>query len=123
MQFVTDRKRAVGLGSAKSGTEHFWFMQVTSVALLILVPLFLFTFGPLIGEPHETVVAALSRPFPAIIAGLTLVVGFSHFRHGVQVLIEDYSHGLTRKALIIAMICVSYGAMATGLFALARIAL
>jgi succinate dehydrogenase / fumarate reductase, membrane anchor subunit len=26
MAFVTDRKRAVGLGSAKTGTEHFWSM-------------------------------------------------------------------------------------------------
>ena len=35
MAFLTDRKRAEGLGSAKSGTEHFWSMTVSSVALLI----------------------------------------------------------------------------------------
>ncbi len=123
MAYLTDRKRATGLGSAKTGTEHYWHMQITSVALLVLVPLFLFSFGSVIGEPYEVVVARLSQPFTAIVTGLMLVVGFSHFRHGVQVLIEDYSEGLTRKALIITMICVSYGAMATGLFALARLAL
>ena len=42
MAFLTDRKRAVGLGSAKSGTHHFWSMKVSSVALLILIPLFVF---------------------------------------------------------------------------------
>lgn len=123
MAFVTDRKRATGLGSAKAGTEHFWRMTQSSAALLILVPLFVFTFGPMLGEPHAEVVAWFSRPFPALIAGLTLVVGFLHFKNGVQVLIEDYTDGLTRKGLIIAMTCVSYAAAATGLFALARLAL
>lgn len=123
MGFMTDRKRAMGLGSAKSGTEHHWHMQVSSVGLLILVPFFLFTFGRVVGAPYQEVIAYLARPFPAIVTALMLVVGFDHFRHGVTVAIEDYAQGTTRKALIIAMTCVSYGAMATGLFAIARLAL
>ena len=74
MRFLTDRKRAVGLGSAKTGTAHFWAMKVSSVALLLLLPLFVFTFGPMLGQPHEEVVAYFARPFPAIVAALTLVV-------------------------------------------------
>jgi len=41
MAFLTDRKRAVGMGAAHSGAHHMWGMTVSSVALLILVPLFL----------------------------------------------------------------------------------
>jgi succinate dehydrogenase / fumarate reductase membrane anchor subunit len=123
MAYVTDRKRAVGLGSAKTGTEHFWSMTKSSVALLVLVPLFVFTVGPMIGRPYEEVVAFFARPFPAIVAALTIVVGFMHFKNGVQVAIEDYTDGLTRKALILATIGLSYAAAATGLYALARIAL
>ena len=123
MAYMTDRKRAVGLGSAKSGTEHFWSQTKSSVALLILVPLFVFTFGPMLGQPHDAVVAYFARPFPAILAALTIAVGFMHFKNGVQVLIEDYSDGLTRKVLIIAMTCLSYAAAATGLYAIARLAL
>jgi succinate dehydrogenase / fumarate reductase membrane anchor subunit len=123
MAFVTDRKRAVGLGSAKTGTEHFWSMTKSSAALLILVPLFVFTVGPMLGRPHEEVVAFFARPFPALVAALTIVVGFLHFRNGAQVAIEDYTHGLTRKVLIMVMAGVSYAAAATGLFAIARIAL
>ena len=123
MAYLTDRKRAVGLGSAKTGTEHHWQMMVSSVALLGLIPLFLFTFGGIVGAPYAEVVAYYSRPFPAIVAALTFVVGFIHFKQGVQVLIEDYVHGFARKALIIGMICLSYAAAATGLFAIARIAL
>ncbi|SER82634.1 succinate dehydrogenase subunit D [Tranquillimonas rosea] len=123
MAFMTDRKRAIGWGSAKSGTEHHWHMILSSVALLILIPLFVFTFGPMLGEPHEEVVAYFSRPFPAIVAGLTLVVGFMHFKNGVQVMIDDYVEGLAREIAIIAMTCVSYAAAAIGVFALARLAL
>lgn len=121
--FATDRKRATGMGSAKEGTHHFWNMTISSVALVFLMPLFIFTFGPMLGEPHAEVVAYFARPFPALVAALTLLVGFMHFKNGVQVLIEDYTQGMTRKVLIIATVCVSYAAAATGLFAIARIAL
>ena len=123
MRYLTDRKRAVGLGSAKSGVEHFWAMKLSSAALLILIPLFVFTFGPMLGEPHEEVIAYFARPFPAIVAALTIIVGFKHFRDGVQVMLEDYVHGTAQKIWIILMTCLSYGAMATGLFAIAKIAL
>ncbi len=122
MGFLTDRKRATGMGSAKTGTEHHWAMTVSSVLLLALVPLFIFTFGPMLGESRATVVEYYSQPFPAIIAALTIIIGMLHFKNGVQIMIEDYVHGLARKVLIIAMIGVSYGIMATGLYALAEIA-
>ncbi|WP_171130882.1 MULTISPECIES: succinate dehydrogenase, hydrophobic membrane anchor protein [unclassified Ruegeria] len=123
MRYLTDRKRATGLGSAKSGTAHFWSMKVSSVALLILVPLFIFTFGPILGQPFDVVLDYYARPFPAIVAALTLLVGFRHFAEGAQVLIEDYVHGTMEKVLIILVTCLSYGAAAAGLFAIARIAL
>lgn len=123
MSYLTDRKRAVGMGSAKTGTAHFWAMKVSSAALLILIPLFVFTFGPMLGEPHADVIAYFARPFPALVAALTIVVSFMHFKNGAQVMIEDYVHGTKQKVLIIAMICLSYAAAATGVFAIARIAL
>ena len=123
MSFLTDRKRVTGLGSAKSGTEHFWNMTVSSVALLVLVPLFVFTFGPMLGQPHEEVIAYFARPFPAVVAALTIVVGFLHFKNGAQVLIEDYVHGFARQGAIIFVTCLCYTAIGAGLFALVRLAL
>ncbi len=122
MRFLTDRKRAVGLGSAKSGTAHFWAMKVSSVGLLILIPLFIFTFGPVLGSDHATVTEYFARPGPALIAALTIVVGMIHFKDGSQVMIEDYVHGTAQKITILVMICLSYAVAATGLFAIARLA-
>ncbi len=96
---------------------------MTSGALFILIPLFIFTFGPMLGEPHDEVIAYFARPFPAIVAALTIIVGFKHFNDGARVMLEDYVHGNTEIVMIIGVTCVSYGAMATGLFAIAKIAL
>ncbi|MGA9432653.1 MAG: succinate dehydrogenase, hydrophobic membrane anchor protein, partial [Roseobacter sp.] len=121
--FLTDRKRATGMGSAKSGTEHHWAMTVSSGALLVLIPLFIFTFGPMLGGSYEEVTAYFARPFPSVVAGLTMVVTFKHFADGVQALIEDYVHGVAQKVTMIVMTCISYAAMGFGLYAIIKLAL
>ncbi|MEM9432918.1 MAG: succinate dehydrogenase, hydrophobic membrane anchor protein [Pseudomonadota bacterium] len=123
MTFLTDRKRATGLGSSKTGTEHHWHMMVSSAGLALLVPLFILNFGSILGAPYEEVIAHYSKPYPAIVAALTLVAGFLHFKNGVQATIEDYTQGLTRKSLLIATTCFCYAAAGTGIFSIARIAL
>ncbi len=123
MSFLTDRKRANATGSAKSGTMHHWHMMISSVGLVVLLPLFIFSFGSALGGTYEEVVAYYTRPVPAAIAALTLIVGFMHFCGGVQTFIEDYTQGFTRKALIIAMTCLSYGAAGFGVLAILRLAL
>lgn len=123
MRYLTDRKRAVGKGASGTGTEHHWFMQVSAVGLAILIPTFLYVFGSALGGTRQEVLATFSRPFPAILTGLVLVAGMMHFRRGAQMMIEDYWRGSTKKALVIAATLLSYTIMATGLFALARIAL
>lgn len=120
---MTDRKRAVGYGSAKSGTMHHWGMTVTSYALIVLIPLFVFTFGPMLGKSHEAVLIYFSRPFPAIVAALTLLVGMHHFKNGAKIAIEDYVHGLKGRLFVIAVTCVAYALAAVGIFAIARMAL
>lgn len=123
MRYLTDRKRAIGMGAAKSGTEHHWSMQVSSVALLILVPLFIFTFGCALGGSYEEITTYYARPFPAIIAALTIWVGMMHFKSGAQIMLEDYVHGFKGRLAIILMTCLSYAVAVTGVYALVRLAL
>lgn len=123
MRYLTDRKRAIGKGASGTGTEHHWYMMVSSVGLALIIPLFLFVFGRALGSGHDEVLATFSRPFPAILTALVLVFGLQHFAKGAQTMIEDYARGSARKIGIIAVICLSYGLMATGLFALAQLAL
>lgn len=123
MRYLTDRKRAVGKGASGTGTEHHWAMQVSAVGLALLVPVFLYIFGSALGGTREEVLATFSRPFPAIITGLLLVVGMRHFARGAEMMLQDYVRGTRLKALLIGVQVLSYSIAATGLYALVKIAL
>lgn len=123
MRYLTARKRAEGKGASHTGTEHHWYMQVSAVGLAFLIPTFIIIMGRAIGQGHDAVLETFSRPFPAILAALTIYVSMMHFKKGAQIMIEDYWQGSLRKGLIMLAIGVSYTVTATGLFALAKIAL
>ncbi|MEO0371836.1 MAG: succinate dehydrogenase, hydrophobic membrane anchor protein [Pseudomonadota bacterium] len=120
---ISKLKYAFTHGSLSEAVHHAVLMKVSSVALLVLIPLFVFTVGPMIGRPHAEVVAFFAKPFPAVIVALTFIVGFKHFSDGVQVLLEDYVYGTARKVSILVMTCLSYAVMLIGLYAIVKIAL
>ena len=122
MSYQTSRKRAQGMGSARDGVEHFWQMKVSSVALVLLTPLFIFQFGSLLGEGHAAVLAAFQNPFFAIVTVLLIGVGFHHLKIGLQVVIEDYVHGSARVPTLLANTFFCYALAAAGLFSVAKLA-
>lgn len=123
MRYLTPRKRAEGKGSAHAGTEHHWSMTVSAVGLAFLVPVWLYVFGKALGQSRDVVLETFSHPFPAILTALVLVVGMRHFAMGATGMIEDYFRGTARKMLVIFVISLAWVIAATGLFALARMAL
>jgi succinate dehydrogenase / fumarate reductase, membrane anchor subunit len=123
MRYLTDRKRAVGKGSAHSGTEHHWSMTVSAVALAFMVPVWLYIFGSALGQSRADVLATFARPFPAILTALVLVVAMRHFAKGSTSMIEDYARGSSRKMGLIFIYSLAAVIAATGLYALIRIAL
>ncbi len=123
MRYLTDRKRAVGKGSAHSGTEHHWAMTVSGIALAFMVPTWLYIFGSAIGGSRAEVLATFARPFPAILTGLVLVVAMRHFAKGATTMLQDYARGSSLKIGIVFVYSLSAVIAATGLFALIKIAL
>ena len=123
MRYLTDRKRAVGKGSAHAGTEHHWHMTASAVVLAFLVPTWIWVFGHAIGGTRAEVIATFSRPFPAILTALVLIVGMRHFAKGAAGAIEDYLRGSARKSALIAVASLATLIAATGLWALVRILL
>ena len=104
--------RVRGLGSAKSGTGHFWLQRVTAVANVILTIGFLCVVLTLIGKPYGTAIATLAKPQVAILMLLFVVSGAVHMRIGMQVIIEDYVHHEILK--IIAVMANTFFAIAVG---------
>jgi succinate dehydrogenase / fumarate reductase, membrane anchor subunit len=123
MRYLTDRKRAVGRGAAHTGTEHHWSMQMSAVALAFMVPTWLYIFGHALGGARADVLATFARPFPAILTALVLVVSMRHFAKGATMMLEDYTHGSTRKIAVMIATSLAGVIAATGLYALIKIAL
>ena len=111
------------MGYSKSLINHHFAMKLSSIALLFLIPVFIFTFGSVIGEDHKTVVEYFSKPVPALIVALTLIIGLQHFQSGAQTLIEDYVRGGGFMIATIFVKVLSYCLIGVGLYSIARIAL
>ncbi|MGN6151828.1 MAG: succinate dehydrogenase, hydrophobic membrane anchor protein [Lysobacteraceae bacterium] len=116
--------RARGLGSAKSGTGHFWWQRVTAVFLALLTPWVIGMLVALAGADQAQVLAALAKPVNAIALALFSLSLFAHARMGLQVVIEDYvHHRATELALqVLVLFACALGALAS-LYAIGRIAL
>lgn len=115
--------RAVGLGSAKEGVEHWWAQRVSAVALIVLGLWFVASLAALAGADRATVVAWLHGPLAAILTILTLAAVFYHNALGLQVVIEDYVHveGVKIGAVVLVrLLCLALAV--AGIFAVLRIA-
>ncbi len=109
--------RAIGLGSAKSGAEHWWVQRVTAVAL---VPLLIWLVASLLAhasDGHQSLVNWLGRPAVAITMAALQVALFWHMKLGLRVIVEDYVHADRFKfAALIAVDLVCLALMAIGVF-------
>ncbi|MFZ5677386.1 MAG: succinate dehydrogenase, hydrophobic membrane anchor protein [Pseudomonadota bacterium] len=91
-----------GLGSAKTGTEHWWLQRVTAIANIPLV-LFLVVFILChLGADRAALVASIKHPLIAIGLIAAFLSILWHMRLGMQVVIEDYVHGGWRIACLLA---------------------
>ena len=96
--------RARGLGSAKAGYHHWWAQRLTAVALVPLTLWFICSVIRLLGAPHEAVVIWMSNPLVLALMLALIVAMFHHMQLGLQVVIEDYVKGDSRKLVsILAM--------------------
>jgi succinate dehydrogenase / fumarate reductase, membrane anchor subunit len=116
--------RARGLGSAKSGTGHFWWQRVTAIVLAVLVPWLIGTLVSLVGADVATVQATIARPWNAILLAVFAIALFWHAKLGMQVVIEDYVHAraLELTLLVLNTLLCLLGALAS-IYAIARISL
>jgi succinate dehydrogenase membrane anchor subunit len=114
--------RALGLGSAKEGVDHWWAQRLTAIALVPLVIWFVGAVIELIGADRAALVDWLHHPLPAVIWTLLLVAAAYHGALGLQVVIEDYiENEALRLGLMIVMKLAATLLAALGVYAVLKL--
>jgi len=92
-----------GLGSAKSGAEHWLLERVLALASLPLT-LFLAIFILVhLGAARADIVASVSHPVIAGLLALSLIAILWHMKLGMRAIIEDYVHGEAARFILLLL--------------------
>lgn len=113
-----------GLGSAKHGAGHFIALRVTSVALVVLVPWFLYSLVAAVRGGYDGALAWISDPVNAVLLLLAVGASLHHMRLGMQEVVEDYIGRKSTKFTLLILntfICVTLFAAAA--YAVLKIAI
>ena len=78
------------MGSAKSGTGHWWMQRVTAVALIPLSFWLIKFLGLSLTAPYQQTVDWLASPVNTVCIVAWIIAVFYHAALGLQVVIEDY---------------------------------
>ena len=114
--------RVRGLGAAREGTHHWWHQRLTAGGNLLLVLWFILSIARLPGYDRATLTAWIASSWVAIPLILLVASVFYHFRLGLQVCIEDYSHGPGRIAWIVLLNAFTIVAAGIAIFSILSIA-
>ena len=112
--------RVRGLGSAKSGSHHWWLQRVTAVGNIALVLWLIISLLRLPVADHTAMRAWLASPLAAVPMALLVINVFWHFRLGLQVIIEDYVHGGMRVLTLGLLHAWTFGMGGFALFAILK---
>ncbi len=119
----TPLHKVQGMGSAHSGTGHFWRQRVSAVLLVPLSIWFSFAVLGLAGVSEASVLAFLAAPWNTILMAAFVITLLYHLNLGLQVIMDDYVHAPGGKLLLLLAVrglILAVGAFS--LFAIIRIA-
>ena len=113
MSLRSDLGRVRGLGSAKTGSHHWWHQRLTAIAILPLATWFIVSLLGHMNDDFQATVNWISSPFVTVLLVALVASVFYHAKLGLQVVIEDYiHHELTKILILIAMkLSLAFGAL------------
>jgi succinate dehydrogenase / fumarate reductase membrane anchor subunit len=111
--------RVLGLGSAKSGFEHWSAQRLTAIGLVPLGLWFVFSVVGMPSTDYWAVAAWVAEPLHAILLILLLLTLLYHSALGVQVVVEDYVHHGPSKVVSLVLVKFVHATLAVaGLYAI-----
>lgn len=116
MDYRSPLARVRGLGSAKTGTSHWWMQRVSAVALIPLSFWLIIFLDLSLTAPFQETLAWLTTPVNTVSITAWIIAVFYHAALGLQVVIEDYIAAEGVK--IVAVWAVNLSFLLLGLAAL-----
>jgi succinate dehydrogenase / fumarate reductase, membrane anchor subunit len=112
MAYRTPIAKVRGLGSARSGLQHWKMQRLTAISNVLLVLWFLFSAMALSGSDYDEVRRWMASPVTASLVVLLIISTFYHARLGLQVVVEDYVHHEGAKVAALVAIALLVLALA-----------
>ena len=112
MSYQTPLAKARGLGSAKTGTAHWWMQRVTAVALIPLSFWLILFIQQLFTASYDEIRQWLMSPLNFTLLLAWAFTGFYHAALGLQVVIEDYVNPDWLKIVMVWVIKLTFTGMA-----------
>jgi succinate dehydrogenase membrane anchor subunit len=122
LKLISPLNAVLGLGSAKDGSEHWWSQRLTAIALVPLGIWLALSLGALAPLSYETVVTWMRQPMTSILMLLSVSAALHHSYLGIQVVVEDYVHGLAKTATLILSAFVHVFLAVAAVFSILKVA-
>ncbi len=115
--------RVLGLGSARTGTEHWLGQRLSAVALVPLTLWFALALLALPAFDFYALSAWVAMPLHAVLLVLLVAAMVYHSSLGTQVVAEDYIHAPGLRAVVLVLLRLSHVFLAVaGMLAVVLIA-
>lgn len=108
----TPMGRVRGLGSARSGTGHFWHQRLTAVANIPLMLAFMAVVAAAMGADYARARAIVGSPLVGIVLLLFIGSISYHMSLGLTVVAEDYVHDDRLK--VVTLMAIRFFAIVIG---------
>lgn len=104
MTLRTELGKVRGLGSAKTGTGHWWLQRLTALALIPLTIWFVTIIVRMVSGTDMQLLMIIASPFNTVMLLLLLGTMLYHGLLGMKVIIEDYVHNEFTKLITITLL-------------------
>ena len=108
MDYRSPLANVKGLGSAKTGTSHWWMQRVTAVALIPLSFWLIIFLNLSLNAPLDETLTWLETPLNTVCIIAWIIAVFYHAALGLQVVIEDYVAAEGKKIVAVWMVNLSF---------------
>jgi succinate dehydrogenase / fumarate reductase membrane anchor subunit len=86
----TELHIAKGLGSAKTGSHHWWYQRLTAVMMIPLTIWLIFFIKCAIRQDLSALITMIQKPYNIVPISVFVIAALYHGMLGMKVIIEDY---------------------------------